>query len=116
MANKTISDLNELTTVSNSDVLLVETNTETFKVTKENLLKEVNTQLNTKSNVNHTHDEYITESELNAKGLATEAFVTQEIGKGVPVEVVERVTKEEIDRQVANGTMANLTIADGSLP
>ena len=71
MANKTISDLNELTTVSNSDVLLVETNTETFKVTKENLLKEVNTQLNTKSNVKHTHDEYVTESELNNKGYLT---------------------------------------------
>ena len=81
MANKTISDLNELTTVSNSDVLLVETNTETSKVTKENLLKEVNTQLNTKSNVNHTHDEYITESELNAKGLATENYVQTKIAE-----------------------------------
>ena len=209
MANKTISDLRELSTVSDSNVLVVETNAETFKVTKENLLKEVNTQLNTKSNVNHTHDEYVTESELNAKGLATENyvqtkiaeanlsggnvdlsgyatkdelstksniththsynelsnkptipsldgyateafvtnkiaeaslsggnvdlsdyatinFVTQEIGKtntqlselankGTTVDVIERVTKEEIDRQIANGTMANLTIADGSI-
>ena len=39
MANKTISDLRELSTVSNSNVLVVETNAETFKVTKENLLK-----------------------------------------------------------------------------
>ena len=81
MANKTISDLRELSTVSNNNVLVVETNNETFKVTKENLLKEVNTQLNTKSNVNHTHDEYVTESELNAKGLATESFVGSEISK-----------------------------------
>lgn len=81
MANKTVSNLNELTTVSNSDVLLVETATETLKVTKGNLLKEVNTQLNTKSNVNHTHDEYVTESELNAKGLATETFVTNKIAE-----------------------------------
>ena len=81
MANKTVSNLNELTTVSNSDVLLVETATETLKVTKENLLKEVNEQLNTKSNVNHTHDEYVTESELNAKGLATETFVTNKIAE-----------------------------------
>lgn len=72
MANKTISDLRELSTVSDSNVLVVETNAETFKVTKENLLKEVNTQLNTKSNVNHTHDEYVTESELNNKGYLTE--------------------------------------------
>ena len=44
MANKTISDLSELSTVSNSNVLVVETNTETFKVTKENLLKEYVTE------------------------------------------------------------------------
>ena len=81
MANKTISDLRELSTVSDNNVLVVETNNETFKVTKENLLKEVNTQLNTKSNENHTHDEYVTESELNAKGLATESFVGSEISK-----------------------------------
>ena len=79
MANKTISDLRELSTVSNSNVLVVETNAETFKVTKENLLKEVNEQLNTKSNINHTHDEYVTDSELNAKGYATETFVTNKI-------------------------------------
>ena len=45
MANKTISDLRELSTVSDNNVLVVETNDETFKVTKENLLKEVNTQI-----------------------------------------------------------------------
>lgn len=81
MANKTVSTLNELTTVSNSDVLLVETATETLKVTKGNLLKEVNEQLNAKSNASHTHDEYVTENELNSKGLATESFVTQKIAE-----------------------------------
>ena len=81
MANKTVSNLNELTTVSYSDILLVETATETFKVTKGNLLKEVNEQLNAKSNANHTHHEYITEDELNSKGLATESFVTQKIAE-----------------------------------
>ena len=45
MANKTISDLRELSTVSDNNVLVVETNDETFKVTKENLLKEVNAQI-----------------------------------------------------------------------
>ena len=239
MANKTVSNLNELTTVSNSDVLLVETATETLKVTKGNLLKEVNEQLNAKSNASHTHDEYVTENELNSKGLATETFVTNKIAEaslsggdvdlsgyatidfvtqeinsieltpgpkgdkgdtgaqgpqglqglkgdkgdtglqgpqgerglqgvqgpkgdkgdpgttswndlqdkpnipsieglatteyvdrevektnarlselessGVPVEVVERVTKEEIERQIADGTIANLTIEDGSI-
>lgn len=81
MANKTVSNLNELTTVSNSDVLLVETATETLKVTKGNLLKEVNEQLNAKSNASHTHDEYVTENELNSKGLATETFVTNKIAE-----------------------------------
>ena len=79
MANKTVSNLNELTTVSNSDVLLVETATETLKVTKGNLLKEVNEQLNAKSNASHTHDEYVTENELNSKGLATETFVEEKL-------------------------------------
>ena len=81
MANKTVSNLNELSTVSNSDVLLVETSTETLKVTKENLLKEVNEQLKTKSDVNHAHREYITEDELNSKGLATKTFVTDKIAE-----------------------------------
>ena len=81
MANKTVSNLNELTTVSNSDILLVETATETLKVTKGNLLKEVNEQLNAKSNASHTHDEYVTENELNSKGLATETFVTNKIAE-----------------------------------
>lgn len=74
-----VSNLKEATTISNSDVLLVETATETLKVTKENLLKEIDQQLNTKSDLNHTHSEYMTESSLNNKGLATETFVTNKI-------------------------------------
>ena len=35
--------------------------------------------------------------------------------KGTTVEVLERVTKEEIERQIQDGTIANLTIADGSI-
>ena len=35
--------------------------------------------------------------------------------KGTTVEVLERVTKEEIDRQIKDGTIANLTIADRSI-
>ena len=77
----TVSNLKEVTTVSNSDVLLVETSTETLKVTKGNLLKEVNEELNAKSDANHTHDEYVTENELDNKGLATESFVTQKIAE-----------------------------------
>ena len=35
--------------------------------------------------------------------------------KGTTVEVLERVTKEEIERQIQDGTLTNLTIADGSI-
>ena len=35
--------------------------------------------------------------------------------KGTTVEVLERVTKEEIDRQIQDGTIANLTLADNSI-
>ena len=35
--------------------------------------------------------------------------------KGTTIEVLERVTKEEIDRQVQDGTIANLTIENGSI-
>ena len=35
--------------------------------------------------------------------------------KGTTVEVIERVTKEEIDRQLADGTIANLTMKDNSI-
>lgn len=110
MANKTVSNLNELTTVSNSDILLVETATETLKVTKGNLLKEVNEQLNAKSNASHTHDEYVTENELNSKGLATETFVTNKIAEatleGSEVDLSGYATKEELNLK------ADATIVD----
>lgn len=35
--------------------------------------------------------------------------------KGTTVEVIERATKQEIDRQIADGTIAHLTIQDGSV-
>ena len=35
--------------------------------------------------------------------------------KGTTVEVLERVTKEEINRQIEDGTIANLTLADNSI-
>ena len=35
--------------------------------------------------------------------------------KGTTVEVLERVTKEEIERQIQDGTIANLTLADESI-
>lgn len=45
----------------------------------------------------------------------TNAKLSELANKGTTVEVLERVTKEEIDRQIADGTIANLTIADYSI-
>ena len=99
MANKTVSNLSELTTVSNSDVLLVETATETLKVTKGNLLKEVNEQLNAKSNASHTHDEYVTENELNSKGLATETYVQNKIAEA-SLSGGMGLTEQQVDERI----------------
>ena len=124
MANKTISDLRELSTVSDNNVLVVETNAETFKVTKENLLKEVNEELNTKSNINHTHDEYVTETELNSKGLATENYVQEKIAEaslsGGEVDLSGYATKAELNTKADKShthnelhSHSNKTVLDG---
>ena len=91
-----VSNLKEATTISNGDVLLVETATETLKVTKENLLKEINQQLNTKSDLSHTHSEYMTESSLNNKGLATETFVTNKITQEIEKTNAQLNTKSDL--------------------
>lgn len=90
MANKTVSNLNELTTVSNNDVLLVETETETLKVTKGSLLKEVNEDLRLKANASDlatvaTSGDYndLTNKPIipSLDGYATETFVTNKIAE-----------------------------------
>ena len=43
------------------------------------------------------------------------AQLSELANKGTTVEVIERVTKEEIDRQIADGTIANLMIEDNSI-
>lgn len=121
MANKTVSNLKEVTTVSNSDVLLVETSTETLKVTKGNLLKEVNEELNAKSDANHTHDEYVTESELNSKGLATEMFVTNKIAEaqlgndGGNMDLSGYATTEYVDQEVGKTNAQLSKVAEQKL-
>ena len=88
MANVNISNLTEKTTVNDSDVLLVEDSVSTNKVTKANLLKEVNAKIPTKVSqltndsgyLKSVPEEYITETELTAKGYLTsipEEYVTE---------------------------------------
>jgi hypothetical protein len=65
--SKRISQLNELTTVLDADILPVVNSGETKKVTKANLLKEIFTALSGKSDITHLHDDrYYTETEINA--------------------------------------------------
>lgn len=45
----------------------------------------------------------------------TNAQLSELANKGTTVEVIERVTKEEIYRQIEDGTIANLTIDDNSI-
>jgi lysophospholipase L1-like esterase len=104
-----VSNLKEATTISNGDVLLVETATETLKVTKENLLKEINQQLNTKSDLSHTHNEYVTESSLNNKGLATETFVTNKI-----TQEIEK-TNAQLSKAIIYGEQPPLNPIDGMM-
>ena len=80
MATINISNLTEKTTVNDNDVLLVEDSSSTNKVTKVNLLKEVNAKIPTKLSqltndsgyLKSVPTEYITETELNSKGYLTE--------------------------------------------
>ena len=65
-----------------------------------------------------TFDRLINKSALktvNGRIDATNKQLSEVANKGTTVEVLERVTKEEIDRQVSDGTIANLTIADNSI-
>lgn len=66
MANINISNLTEKTTINDNDVLLVEDSSTTNKVTKANLLKEVNTKLNNKVD------------KIPGKGLSTNDYTTAE--------------------------------------
>ena len=57
--------------------------------------------------------------DINTKVDAFKTEVSEQLdtiaNKGTTVEVLERVTKEEIDRQIADGTITNLTITNDSI-
>lgn len=54
-------------------------------------------------------------NQVNKRLELTNAQLTEIANKGTTVEVLERATKEEIDRQLSDGTIANLTIANNSI-
>lgn len=53
--------------------------------------------------------------DIDNRFAQTNAQLSELANKGTTIEVLERVTKEEIDRQIADGTLATLTIEDGSI-
>lgn len=89
MANINISNLTEKTTVNDNDVLLVEDASSTNKVTKANLLKEVNAKIPTKISQLTNDKGYLTEHQdvsgkvdkVSGKGLSTNDYTTAEKNK-----------------------------------
>ena len=103
MENKTISDLNLLATVSDNDVLLVETSTETMKTTKSNLLKEVNEKINSLENNGGTSSKL--------KGLKWNAF-GDSITEYFPNENYVAIIQERTGCIATNYGKAGRSIAD----
>lgn len=63
-----------------------------------------------------SHLESIELNKASKEELNVERIRVDEIAnKGTTVDVIERATKQEIDRQVTDGTIANLTIQDNSV-
>ena len=69
----------------------------------EELTEQLDKKINDKYNSNKSEIEELNEQLDNIAN------------KGTTVEVLERVTKEEINRQIEDGTITNLTIADNSI-
>ena len=82
MANVNISNLTEKTTVNDGDVLLVEDSVSTNKVTKANLLKEVNEKINQKTTKEYVDGE-ISKIELT-QGPAGPQGLQGEVGPAGP--------------------------------
>lgn len=128
MANTNISTLAEKTTVKDSDVLLVEDSSSTNKVTKANLLKEVKAQIPTKIS-QLTNDsgylksiptEYITETELSAKGYLTEhqdisGKVDKVSGKGLSTNDYTTAEKDKLSGIAENANNYSLPMATNSV-
>ena len=84
-----------------NDLIIGDTNIDLNGYIKEEVFKELKKKVANKSDKE--------EVEKISSQLDTIA------NKGTTVEVLERVTKEEIDRQIVDGTIANLTIEDNSI-
>ena len=90
MADKRVSELQETTYITGSDYLLITQDRESKKI---------------KANTFSTKTETET---INAQ-------LSEIANKGTTTEVLERATKEEINKQIEDGRIANLTIKDYSI-
>ena len=128
MANINISNLTEKTTINDNDVLLVEDSSSTNKVTKANLLKEVNAKIPTKVSqltndsgyLKSVPSEYITETELNDKGYLTEhqdisGKVDKVNGKGLSTNDYTTAEKNKLSGIAENANNYSLPIATDSV-
>lgn len=128
MANINISNLAEKTTVNDNDVLLVEDASSTNKVTKANLLKEVNAKIPTKVSqltndsgyLKSVPEEYITETELSSKGFITEhqdisGKVDKIPGKGLSTNDYTSEEKEKLAGVSQNANNYSLPMATDSV-
>ena len=109
MANINISNLTEKTTVNDDDVLLVEDLNTTNKVTKANLLKEINTKINNKVD------------KVSGKGLSTNDYTAAEKEKLAGVEenannyVLPKATNAVFGGIKVRSEDTNIQIVDGVL-
>ena len=85
---------------------------ETINTQLTNNIKTINTRLtNNIKTINSQLDNKVNKSDIETINSRLDTIENE----GTTVEVIERVTKEEIERQIADGTLANLSIADGSI-
>lgn len=93
------------------DMSLLQTKNFKIRVTPSNRSKAIESR----SEVKALNDLISEVQNIDNRFNKTNAKLTEVANKGTTVEVIERVTKEEIDRQIEDGTMANLTLADNSI-
>lgn len=115
MANVKITDLAESTTIANSTYLVVDNGTTTKKATKQNLLKEVNSSINTKQDtlVSGTNIKTINSTSL----LGSENIVVQEpLISGTNIKTINSnsiLGSGNIEIQGGSGTVTSITAGTG---
>ena len=99
-----------------SEIKYIDTKlTDKLKKDYENLKKLILDEINQIQIINSINEINTSINKINNDINELSSQMDTIANKGTTVEVLERVTKEEIERQIADGTLANLTIADGSI-